>query len=971
MKHLLFVFTILLAFGSFSTLPATADNLYAAIRGTVVDPTGVVVAGAKLTATNRATGVSYSATTSQNGSFSFQQVPIGDYSVRAEQSGFKAYQASGIHVDLNQIYNLDIKLALGEISQELVVEANPVQVNQTDIQLGTTVTGQQIVDIPLNGRNWTQLQQLEPGVVGTSDRFGGANGGYSGNGAETQQNSFLINGNDSNDVALNTVLIVPSPDAIGEFRMITSTLNPEYGRNSGAIINAAIKNGTNSFHGVGFDFYRDTFLDAKAWFEPTAGTWHLNQFGGTLGGPIVKDRAFFFFSYQGTREKFPQANVVNNVPVFSQAERGGDFSAGGGFGGSVSPFPLYGDSASACPVVNGGGTQCAAGTPYSKLFSKGVIPTQDLNPLALKLMNQFVPLPDAPGNLFQFTPTTTENIDQYIYRIDHKLTSKDSLWFYGLYQTAPSADTLPFIGATLPGFAENATRHYQQYAVSWTRTFSPTTLNELRFGYTRFNFYNVNPVSPINPTTYGFTGITPQVPALASLPVINLGGLFSIGFSSDGPQPRVQNTYEVIDNFSKVWGHHTFKAGFTMDRKELNNPFYNSLSGTFTFNGQGLFSTANPGADFLLGIPDGYTQGSGSILHARGHEYYAYVQDQWQLRHNLTLTFGTGWDIETPWTNISYGGEIMGAFRQGQQSKIFPSMPVGFVYPGDPGINKFGGQNIHYDTLAPRVGFAWSPFNNWSIHGGVGLYYNRSESELTLQTLTNAPFALTSNGAGFLGTAPAFATPFSSVYPAPVGSIPAGSRTIPFPFSPPAVGSTFDPAVFEPIGFATNTYDPNFTSPRSLNFNLTVEHQLSKSTIVSLAYVGNIGRHEEGAYNINQAGQFPGVNPAAAAAPAVCFSILLFALRPEVRAGRRCRSACMVKPGCRPRATTPITTRCRQRSIGVSATVCKFSPPIPGRATLTKPRTSKTALLTSPELTRLTRETCMLPRKTTHRNVSS
>ncbi len=202
----------------------------------------------------------------------------GDYTVRAEQSGFKKFQASGIHLDVNQVYNLPVTLTVGAVSEEIIVEANPVQVQQTDMQLGSTVEGQQIVDIPLNGRNWVQLQQLQPGIVGTSDRFGGGNGAYSGNGAESQQNSFLINGVDSNDSSLNTALVIPSPDSIGEFRMITNTLNPEYGRNSGTVINAQIKNGTNAFHGSGFEFYRDTFLDAKGYFEARPTPFHQNEY---------------------------------------------------------------------------------------------------------------------------------------------------------------------------------------------------------------------------------------------------------------------------------------------------------------------------------------------------------------------------------------------------------------------------------------------------------------------------------------------------------------------------------------------------------------------------------------------------------------------------------------------------------------------------------------------------------------------
>ena len=759
-----------------------------------------------------------------------------------------------------QVYNLPVTLTVGAVSEEIIVEANPVQVQQTDMQLGSTVEGQQIVDIPLNGRNWVQLQQLQPGIVGTSDRFGGGNGAYSGNGAESQQNSFLINGVDSNDSSLNTALVIPSPDSIGEFRLITNTLNPEYGRNSGTVINAQIKNGTNAFHGSGFEFYRDTFLDAKGYFEARPTPFHQNEYGGTIGGPILKDKAFFFFSYQGYKQRVPQA-AASTVNVFTTDQfQNGDFSGDvGAFSDSVNPVPLYGDSESPCPVS--GGVQCAAGsTPYSSLFSTGQVPTEDFNGLSTKLVNQFNAF-NSTGAV-QVSPVTVAHDHQLLGRIDYKLTNNDALWFYGLWETHPSQDSLPFTGSNLPGLPEQALRHTHQYSFSWTHTFNPTTLNEFRLGYTRFNFAAVEPVNPINPTTYGFTGITPQNASAASLPLITTP-LFTLGFSNNGPQPRVQNVYQLTDNFSKVWGHHTIKAGFTIDRPGIDNPFYNNLGGNFGFQGSGLYSTGDGALDFLLGFPDTYAQGSGSIVDAKAHEIYAYVQDQWQVKPNLTITYGTGYDIETPWLNNYAHGLIMGAFRPGQQSTVFPTAPPGYVYPGDSGINKYGGMKVKYDLLAPRFGFAWSPGSNknWSVHGGIGLYYNRSEEELALQTLTNPPFAVTSAGAlGVCGSV-GFANPF-------VDATGTCGITNPFPFTPYAAGATnIDFSTFAPIGFGFTTEDPRFTSPRSTNFNLTVERQLDKATILSVAYVGNRGRHEEGAIDLNLAGQAPGVNPVAAAFP--------------------------------------------------------------------------------------------------------
>ena len=291
-------------------------------------------------------------------------------------------------------------------------------------------------------------------------------------------------GQDSNDLPLNTPLIIPNPDAIGEFDMVTNTINPEYGRNSGAILNASIRSGTNSFHGDAFEFYRDTFLNTKDFFQKKPSVFHQNQFGGTIGGPIFRNHTFFFFSYQGTRAR--QAQAFNVPTVFTPAERAGDFSADGIQTSTAgSPFAMFGDSASTCPVS--GGTKCAAGTPYNKLFSTGVIPTQDLNTVALNLTNKFVPLPNLGTNQFTFSPVTTNSANQYIFRVDHTFGSKDTLTGYGYFQTNPTLDTL-FTGATVPGFGDESKRHYKQFTVGWTHTFSSNVLNKARLGYTKFRF---------------------------------------------------------------------------------------------------------------------------------------------------------------------------------------------------------------------------------------------------------------------------------------------------------------------------------------------------------------------------------------------------------------------------------------------------------------------------------------------------
>lgn len=856
--------------------PAPADELYARIRGTVADKTGAAIPGVQVTATNTGTHLAKSIASGPDGAFEILDLPVGTYQVSATKDNFKTFSTTDIALTVNQIYVLSITLEVGSVSEKLIVEAAPVQVESTSMQLGNVITGDKIVDMPLNGRNWIQLQQLQPGVVASSDRFGS---NYATNGSQTQQNSYLINGTDSNDIPLNTPVVIPSPDAIAEFQLVTNTINPEYGRNSGGILNAVIKSGTNSFHGSAFDFFRDTSLNATNFFAKSPSVFHQHQFGGTIGGPILKNRLFGFFSYQGTRAR--QAQSVGNTPVFSAAQRGGSFGAGA-FAKStnVSPIPLWGDSASTCPV---GGAPCAAGTTYSALFTTGAIPPQDLNSVASGLTNKYVPLPNAANNFFQFNPITTNSIDQYLYRVDYNMRANDTLWFYSFIQTNPSQDTLPFTGASLPGFAEFAARHVKQYTAAWTHTFSPATINELRAGYTRFNFDAVEPVSPQLPSSAGFTGITPQVPGKAGLPVVAVTGLFTLGFSDNGPQPRVDQTYQLTDNFTHIYQNHSLKFGFEGRRFNVGNPFFARLGGHFSFAGTGAFSTGNPGADFLLGFPDSYFQTSGNLIDGQAYQYYYYIQDQYKIRPNLTLTYGMGYQIDTPITDRTNNDRAINCFRAFQQSAIFPTAPKGLLFPGDSGCTP-SGYVTHFNDFGPRIGFAYSP--NWgrlsggqgklALRGGFGFYYNRGEEELTLQNLNAPPFSLATGGIADAGGTASFIAPFTDIRcvdqngGAIAGCVPSGtapSASIPnkFPFTAPTAGSPVDFTRFEPM--TLNVLDPNFKVPYAMNYNLTIERELPSRIILSVGYVGSTARHLESTHELN-----PGVNPAGCAANPVCVS---------------------------------------------------------------------------------------------------
>ena len=814
---------------------ARADNLYARIHGAVTDSTGAVLPGVTVVAINTGTGLARTVVSDANGNYEFIQLPIGTYRVSASKDGFKRQESRGITLVLDQNYAFPIQMEIGTATETIEVEANPVQVETTSNQLGEVISGKQIVDMPLLGRNWIQLQQLQSGVVGTSDRFGDT---FATNGSQAQQNSYLIDGIDDNDISLNDRLLIPSPDAIAEFNMVTNTINAEYGRNSGAILNAAIKSGTNSFHGDVFEFYRDTFLNTKNYFALTPAPFHQNLFGGTIGGPIWKNHTFFFFSYQGDRASEPDTSGLaengGNPTVFTAAQRSGNFSGGSAgcpFGSNVSPIALQ----------NSNGITQPAGTAYCTLWPNGVIPTADFNPVSQSLL-KFVPLPNFGNSTYVFNPIETLTQDQYIFRIDHTFNANNTLWGSAALERFPDSFTLPFLGANLPGFGETDNSHTKQITVAFNHSFSPTTLNETRVGFSRQNFAAVFPTDPTQPSTFGFTGITPQSSSGASAPLVGVTGFFTLGFSGNGPQPRIENTYQFTDNFSKIIGKHSLKMGFEMRRYSVFNPFSANNNGAFTFGATGPFSTGNSGADFLLGFPDSYTQGSGDTIDAKTQEYYSYIQDQWKIRDNFTFNYGLGWQIDTPLSDNFNNSLAIDCFTPGVQSTIYPTAPMGLVFPGEAGCTSTGGVQTSYKHLGPRVGFAYSP--DWgrlsggpgklSIRAGYGIYFNRGEEELALQNVVSPPFSTAVNTVN-----PSFANPFVPVN--------GGAATPnPFPASPPPRGSNVDFSQYGVDGsLFFNVVNPKFVPGYSENYNLTIQRELPAHAVLSVGYVGAEGRHEQ------------------------------------------------------------------------------------------------------------------------------
>lgn len=825
--HLAVAFFAAMLMLSVSAGRSHADELYGKVRGVVTDVSGAAVPGVELVLTNSGTNIAVTKTTSDDGLFEYLNLKPGDYTLVATKTNFKTFRVSAIHLGANQIFVQNVLMEIGGVSETVQVEADPVQVEQTSMQLSATINAKSIVDLPLIGRNWITLQQTMPGVVTPDTRFGT---NYSTNGSQSQQNSYLVNGNDSNDLPLNSPLAVPNPDTIQEVKMVTNTINPEFGRNSGAVMNAITKSGTNSIHGTGFWFYRDTFLNTHNFFSKTIPVFHQNLFGGTVGGPIVKNKMFFFYGIQITRARQPQATTTNTV--FTQDQLSGQFDP---TVLSNNPIPFAGG-------LQGPNGNCPQGTAYAACFTGGVVPTSNFNSLSSQLVQQFVPLPTFNGNQVSFNPATKVKTNQHVGRFDWTLSQKDSLWFYALANDSSSINDLPFSGSTLPGFGDQSVPFTKQFTSSWNHVFSSNVLNEFRLGYTRLNFLTGTPINVRQPADVGFPNITPQLPGGADYPQVSIEGYFTLGGTSNGPQPRKDQTYQITDNFSWNKGRHSFKFGYDGRKFQVWNPFANNNDGTFSFAQNGAFSSGDPGLDFLLGVPASYAQGSGSVIIADAYEHYLYAQDQWRIKDNLTLTYGAGWQIDTPIAEYQNGGISRSCFQPGVQSVVFPTAPEGYTLTGDPGCNKYGGAHTHYNHIGPRVGFAYSP--GWggskgklSIRGGFGMYFNRGEEELNLQDLGTAPFGLTSQGVADSSSA---GNNFSPSFPNPFQDISSPfSMSNPFPYVPPSAGNTsIDFGIFEPLGFNMSVIPKNFTTPYSMNYNLTVERELPGQMILRVGYVG-------------------------------------------------------------------------------------------------------------------------------------
>jgi len=794
------------------TFPIHASDVNATISGTVKDSTGAVVSKATVTLTNSGTNVSRSISTGSDGTYLFTLVPIGTYRVTVEQSGFRKYVHEGIVLNVNQNAKLDVTLNVGTSNQVVEVTGDVTQVDTLSATLGNVETERRINDLPLVERDAFQLGLLQAGVF-PPDEDDGSNNPFSVSGQRSESLSFLVNGTDNNDFLGNNAVVDPNPDALGEFKILTNNYEAEYGRTSGGIVNQVIKSGSNSFHGDVFEFFRNDALNARNYFLPNVTPFKRNTFGGTLGGPIKKDKAFFFLSYQGVRRH--EGEVAPILQVLSPAERKGDFS----------------ELLPSIQLVNP-----ITGAAYQN----NQVP---VNPVIANYIAKFLPLPNLPNNNFVSSPIEVDREDQGVARIDYHLTAKDTL--SGSYIIDDLSQNFPFqvtnggtTGGNVPiGSGFNTFTRTQLGSLNWIHTFNPNIVNEFVFGANRSATLQFVPHDTTSPAALGFTNVKPDDPAGTAPPVITTTS-FNLGPNPEGPTKIHDVTFHWQDSLTWIKGHHSLKFGSDIRRVRNNFNFDFDNNGIFDFGNNQNF-TGSPLADFVGGFFDSYAQFSKAVYGIRTTEWHFYAQDSWKIRKTLTLSYGLRYEYNSPLEDPH--NEILGFFP-GQQSTRFPGAPRGILYPGDPGTPNRGLTYPDRNNFAPRLGFAWDMLGNAKLvmRGGFGIFYDLEDGALNLQFGGESPFGQVTQifPTGYTGITPGFNTmadpftPFGLTNPYPTGGV---------------IGSTFGvPA----IQFAY-VVDPHFRTPYSQNVNYGWQYQVTPDTMIEADYVGTFYRKAVATTDVN------------------------------------------------------------------------------------------------------------------------
>jgi hypothetical protein len=766
----------------------SAQDPTGAIEGAISDRTAAAIGHARVVATNLETGLTKEAETSADGFYRVLPLPVGKYRLSVQAPGFATMIREPIEVSVSQRVRLNIELELSSVAETVKVAGHAPLVESSSNALGRVVTGRELVDLPLNGRNFTQLGLLQTGVApltfgvataGGSLRHGQA---YAVNGMRPEQNMYLVDGTQNiNRMDGGYALKLPV-EAIAEFRILTQTAPAEYGGTAGATTSVVTRSGTNQLHGTLYEFVRNDAFDARNAFSAQVEPLNQNQFGGTVGGPIARDRTLFFGYYEGFRNK---QGLTTTATVPTLQERQGDFSGLG------------------VPLLN----LAAGGVP----FADNRIPQAAINPVARNVLALY-PVGNVSPSLYRETVVMRNVYDQVGTRFDANLSPGDQLFGRYSYSGGDNVNPVSVRGTDAPGFPTRDDFSTHVVTLSSTHILSPALTNAVRGTFLRHAFFFDQRLNQTPPSALGF-GYSSSNEIGQGPPFFNVSGYSPIGGAITGPRNSTQRTFEIQDSVMWTKGSHLFKFGGELRRTGIDMAQAIAPNAFFVF--AGTFPTNNAVANLLLGAPVTFYQGLGDFT--RGVRLWngsLYAQDEWRLNGRVTLNYGLRYERINPFTEID---DRLNGFIPGVQSTVRPDAPVGLVFPGDPGIGRGIAQSVH--ALMPRAGIAWDPTGTgvWSLRAAYGLFYDQLQ-----------------NGSGTTSQVAISATPWAQF----VQFSGAGLN-----FQDPFAGRT-KPAS-ETFVRPTTVFalDPEIEPPSVQNWNVSVQRAFLDKYVVEVRYVGAQGRH--------------------------------------------------------------------------------------------------------------------------------
>ena len=780
----------------FAVTLATAQTT-TTLFGTVTDRTSAVLPGVQVTATNVGTNLTRTAQTGAQGEYRMEFMPIGEYTVEVNAKGFKRFVQKGIVLQINVPARVDAQLDVGLVSESVEVVSSAPAVNTENAQIGRTVENTELTTLPIVGRNVYTLLSLTPGVssnansivLGYPEQRTMINGGVDGGAGSV---NYYLDGGTNMTGLRNTGNIAPNPDAVEEFRVVTNNYSAEYGRFAGGMINIITRSGTNEFHGSLFEFLRNNALNAYDWGALTIAPLRRNQFGGSFGGPIRKDKTFFFGTYSGLRQNIGQ--FLNSAVVPTALERSGNFSQ---------------DKTKPNDPLNGNAP-----------FPGGIIPANRFDPVASKILNQYIPLANLPGNGWQGYVPNPYNTDEELIKVDHQLNERQRLT--GSYYTTAGTNTIQPAG-NLPWSTQSFNWRQQNVNVSDTWTISGNTVNQFWVSYTRNFGGRLN----LPGMSLGDLGSTFQPQGTPSLPQIAVTGYFTLGQSIAGPTAGT-NFYSTRDVVSYTRGRHTLRFGGELSlNKDIQQTLLNNY-GVFSFSGA---KTGNAFADFITGLPVTMNQDAPITAMDNFWTYALFAQDDFRILPRLTLNLGLRWDVQTAPTD-PFDREA--TFKQGVQSQVLKgsNVPTGLLVVGDPGVGR-GIVSTPLGHFAPRVGLAWDPFGNGktSVRAAAGVFYGSVSGNEWNSTSNYQPFAVREQ----FNNVQSLANPY--------GLLPGGVSPFPYSYNPSSPQFIFPAAIY---GMA-----PDFRWPYTYQLNFSVQRELPKGWTVTGAYVGSLGRRLPFAVDLN------------------------------------------------------------------------------------------------------------------------